>query len=71
MNYHNTKGVWRLHIWPKISEMTELYLFRMSFPEQWVRDFLSHQGIEVDSDNDPAPEKSQPSAEESRPLGSG
>ena len=40
MNYHNTKGVWRLHIWPKISEMTELYLFRMSFPEQWVRDFL-------------------------------
>ena len=36
VNCHNTKGVWRIHIWPNFSEMTELYLFRMVFPEQWV-----------------------------------
>ena len=40
MNCHNTKGVWRQHSWQKISEMTELSLFRMAFPEQWVRDVL-------------------------------
>ena len=40
MNCRNTKGVWRLHSWPKNSEMTELSLFRMAFPEQWVRDVL-------------------------------
>ena len=40
MNCHNTKGVWRLHSWPKISEMTDLYIFRMAFPEQWGRGVL-------------------------------
>ena len=40
MNFRNTKGVLRLHSWPKIYEMTELSLFRMEFPEQWVRDVL-------------------------------
>ena len=40
VNFRNTKGVWRLHRWPKISEMAELSLFRMAFPEQWVRDVL-------------------------------
>ena len=40
VNFHNTKGVWRLHSWPKISEMTELSIFRMALPEQWVRGVL-------------------------------
>ena len=40
VNYRNTKGKCRLHSWPKISEMAELYLFRMEFPEKWVRDIL-------------------------------
>ena len=40
VNFHNTKGVWRQHSWQKISEMTELSLFRMKFPEKWVRDVL-------------------------------
>ena len=31
---HNTKGVWRLHSWPKFYEMTEIYFFRMSVPEK-------------------------------------
>ena len=29
MNCRNTKGVWRLHSWPKISEMTELSISMM------------------------------------------
>ena len=33
----NTKDIWRLHSWPNKSEMTELSLFRIAFPEQWVR----------------------------------
>ena len=37
VNCRNTKGVWRIHSWPNISEMTELSLFRMTFPEKWVR----------------------------------
>ena len=37
---HNTKIVWRLHSWPKHSEMTELSLLRMAFTEQWVRGVL-------------------------------
>ena len=37
---HNTKGIWRQHSWPKISEMTELSIFRMAFPEQWVMEKL-------------------------------
>ena len=52
MNCHNTKGVWRQQSWPKISEMTELSLFRMEFPEQWVRDVLipeSNKGISGDN----------------------
>ena len=40
VNCHNTKGVWREHSWPKISKMTELSLFTMSFPEKWVKDVL-------------------------------
>ena len=40
VNCHNTKGVCREHSWPKISEMTELSLFRMAFPEQWVMEKL-------------------------------
>ena len=40
VNCHDTKGVWRLHSWPKISEMTDLSIFRMAFPEQWVRGVL-------------------------------
>ena len=40
MNYHNTKGVWRLHSKPKFFEITELPLFRMEFPYQLVRDVL-------------------------------
>ena len=30
----------RQHSWPEISEMTELFLFRMELPEKWVRDVL-------------------------------
>ena len=40
VNCYNTEGVWRLHSWQKISEITELSLFRMSFLEQWVRGVL-------------------------------
>ena len=40
MNCHNTKGVWRLHSWPKISMMTDLSLFRMALHEKWVRGVL-------------------------------
>ena len=40
VNFHNTKGVWKLHSWPKQSEMKELSLFSMALPEQWVRDVL-------------------------------
>ena len=40
VNCHNNKGVWRLHIWLKFSEITELSLFRMALPEQWVRGVL-------------------------------
>ena len=40
VNFYNTKGVWRIHIWTNISEMTDLSLFKMAFPEQWVRDVL-------------------------------
>ena len=40
INFCNTKGVWRLHSSPKKSEMTELSLFRMTFPEKCVRDVL-------------------------------
>ena len=40
VNCRNTKDVWRLHIWPNISEMTDLSLFRIALPEQWVRDIL-------------------------------
>ena len=40
VNCRKTKGVWRLHSWPKNSEMTELSLFRMAFPEKWVRGVL-------------------------------
>ena len=37
---HNTKGIWRQHSWPKISEMTEPSLFRMAFHEKRVRGVL-------------------------------
>ena len=40
VNCRNTKGIWRLHSWPKKSEITELSLFRITFHEQWVRDVL-------------------------------
>ena len=40
MNCCNTKGVWRQHNWPEISEMTDLSLFSMEFPEKWVRGVL-------------------------------
>ena len=40
VNCHNTKGVRREHSWPKNSEMTELSLFRMAFPEKWVKGVL-------------------------------
>ena len=40
MKFRNTKGVWRLHSWPGISETTGLSIFRMAFPDQWVRDIL-------------------------------
>ena len=40
MNCLNTTGVWRIHRWSKISEMKGLSLFRMAFPEQFVRDVL-------------------------------
>ena len=40
VNCHNTKGVWKQHSWPKLSEMMEISLFRISFPEKWVRDAL-------------------------------
>ena len=40
VNCHNTKGVWRQHSWPKISEMTEISIFRMEFTEKWVRGVL-------------------------------
>ena len=36
----NTKGVRRLHSWPKISEMMEISVFGVVLPEQWVRDVL-------------------------------
>ena len=40
VNCHNTKGVWRLHSWPNVYEMTDIYLFRIAFSDQWVRDVL-------------------------------
>ena len=40
VNCHNTKGIWRIHSWTKNSEMTEIYIFRMALPEQWVRGVL-------------------------------
>ena len=30
----------RLYSWPEISDMTELSLFSMAFPEKWARDVL-------------------------------
>ena len=51
VKFHNTKGVWRLHIWPKISDMTELSLFRMESPEQWVRGvFIPAANKEISGD---------------------
>ena len=41
LNCHSTKGVWREHSWQKNSEMTERSLFRMEFPEKWVRDVFT------------------------------
>ena len=40
VKFHNTKGLWREHSWTLIYEMTEISLFRMAFPEKWVRDVL-------------------------------
>ena len=52
MNCHNTKGVWRQHSWLKNSEMTELSLFRMASPEQWVTDILIPEtNEEISGDN--------------------
>jgi len=36
----NSKGVWKHNSWHKIQEMDELALFRMCFPEKWVRETL-------------------------------
>ena len=49
MNYHNTKVVWRLLSWPKIYDMTELSLFKIVFPVQWVRGVLVTATIEENS----------------------
>ena len=52
MNCRNTKGVWRIHSWPKSSEMTELYIFTMTFPDQWVRDvFIPATNEEISGDD--------------------
>ena len=37
VNCYNTKGVWRQNSGQKISEMTEISLFKIAFPEQLVR----------------------------------
>ena len=34
VNYRNTKSVWRLHSWSKISDVTELSLLREFHPEE-------------------------------------
>ena len=39
-NCSNSKGSWRSHSWQKIKEMEELSLFRMCFPESWVKEVL-------------------------------
>ena len=36
----NNKGSWTHHSWPKIKEMDEFALFRMCFPEDWVKNTL-------------------------------
>ena len=46
VNFHNTKGVWRQHCWPKNSDMTDLSLFMMVFSDKWVRDVLIPATIE-------------------------
>ena len=52
VNCRKTKGVWRLHSWPKNSEMTELSLFRMAFPEERVTDILIPETKEVIAGDD-------------------
>ena len=39
-NIQNTKGNWKTKSWQAIKEMDELALFRMCFPESWVRGSL-------------------------------
>ncbi len=39
-NCTNSKGSWKHHAWNKIKEMDELALFRMCFPEEWVKNTL-------------------------------
>ena len=39
-NCTNNRGSWKNKSWQKIKEMDELALFRMCFPEQWVKDVL-------------------------------
>ena len=36
----NSKGNWKTNSWQKIKEMDELAVFRMCFPEEWVRNSL-------------------------------
>ena len=39
-NVSNVKGSWKNNSWNKIHDMEELALFRMCFPEQWVKEVL-------------------------------
>ena len=52
VNCRNTKGLWRLQSWPKHSEMTELSLYRMAYPEQWMWCvFVPATNTEISGDN--------------------
>ena len=52
VNCHNTKGICRQHSWQKNSEMTQISLFRMAFPEKWLRDvFITETKKEISGDD--------------------
>ena len=39
-NCRNSRGTWKQSSWAKSREMDELELFRLCFPEQWVKEVL-------------------------------
>ena len=39
-NVIDNVGMWRYHPWNVVAEMTELQLFQLAFPEQYIKDHL-------------------------------